>query len=70
MVSQRLTPLGTRFSVRQRQADELLAVFDGAAAIHTYGDADHDSQWQVVDAGQQVSYSANGISELTSADDP
>lgn len=66
--SARLTPLGTRFSVRQRQADELLAVFDGAVAIHTHGDADHASQLQVVDAGQQASYSANGISELTSAD--
>ncbi|MEC4768135.1 FecR domain-containing protein [Halomonas sp. CUBES01] len=66
--SARLTPLGTRFSVRQRQADELLAVFEGAVAIQTLGDADHAGQRQVVDAGQQASYAANGIGELNPAD--
>jgi transmembrane sensor len=66
--SARLTPLGTRFSVRQRQADELLAVFEGAVAIQTHGDASHTSQHQVLDAGQQASYSANGISELSPAE--
>ena len=59
----RLTPLGTHFSVRQRQADELLSVFEGAVAIQTHGDAS-----QVVDAGQQASYAANGIGELNPAD--
>ncbi|MBT2775114.1 FecR domain-containing protein [Halomonas sp. ISL-60] len=66
--SARLTPLGTRFSVRQRQTDELLAVFEGAVAIQTRGDADHASQRQVVDAGQQASYAAGGIGELNPAD--
>ncbi|EHJ93422.1 FecR domain-containing protein [Vreelandella boliviensis] len=66
--SARLTPLGTRFSVRQRQTDELLAVFEGAVAIQTLGDADHASQRQVVDAGQQASYAVNGIGELNPAD--
>ncbi|MCL7930505.1 FecR domain-containing protein [Halomonas llamarensis] len=66
--SARLTPLGTRFSVRQRQADELLAVFEGAVAIQTRGDTDHASQRQVVDAGQQASYAAGGIGELNPAD--
>ncbi|OAL58026.1 protein fecR [Halomonas sp. ALS9] len=66
--SARLTPLGTRFSVRQRQTDELLAVFEGAVAIQTHGDADHASQHQVVDAGEQASYAVNGIGELNPAD--
>ncbi|MDQ7727777.1 FecR domain-containing protein [Halomonas sp. SpR8] len=66
--SARLTPLGTRFSVRQRQTDELLAVFEGAVAIQTRGDADHVSQRQVVDAGQQASYASGGIGELNPAD--
>lgn len=66
--SARLTPLGTRFSVRQRQADELLAVFEGAVAIQTLGDANHAGQRLVVDAGQQASYAADGIGELSHAD--
>lgn len=66
--SARLTPLGTRFSVLQRKTDELLAVFEGAVAIQTLGDADHASQRQVVDAGQQASYAAGGIGELNPAD--
>ncbi|WP_082925988.1 FecR domain-containing protein [Halomonas sp. G11] len=66
--SARLTPLGTRFSVRQHQTDELLAVFEGAVAIQTLGDAQHASQRQVVNAGQQARYAAGRIGELTPAE--
>ncbi|ATH77971.1 protein fecR [Vreelandella venusta] len=64
----RLTPLGTRFSVRQRQDDELLAVFEGAVAIQTLGDGGQAGQRQVVDAGHQASYSAHEVSGLTPAE--
>lgn len=68
----RLTPLGTRFSVGEQLRDEQppgerLAVFEGAVAIQTFGDA-RRVQHHVVDAGQQASYSANGIDELGRAE--
>lgn len=66
--SARLTPLGTRFSVAEQPSGELLAVFDGAVAIQTLGDAQHAGQRQVVNAGQQARYSANGIDELYPAE--
>lgn len=66
--SARLTPLGTRFSVGEQPSGELLAVFDGAVAIQTLGDAQHVSQRQVVTAGQQAHYAADRIGELTPAE--
>ncbi|NYS79507.1 MULTISPECIES: FecR domain-containing protein [Halomonadaceae] len=66
--SARLTPLGTRFSVAEQPSGELLAVFDGAVAIQTLGDAQHASQRQVVNAGQQAYYAADRIGELTPAE--
>lgn len=66
--SARLTPLGTRFSVGEQPSGELLAVFDGAVAIQTQGDAQHASQRQVVTAGQQAHYAADRIGELTPAE--
>ncbi|MGP9535628.1 MULTISPECIES: FecR domain-containing protein [unclassified Halomonas] len=66
--SARLTPLGTRFSVGEQPSGELLAVFDGAVAIQTQGDAQHASQRQVVNAGQQARYAADRIGELTPAE--
>ncbi|NYS62584.1 FecR domain-containing protein [Vreelandella salicampi] len=66
--SARLTPLGTRFSVGEQPSGELLAVFDGAVAIKTLGDAQHTSQRQVVTAGQQAHYAADRIGELTPAE--
>ena len=66
--SARLTPLGTRFSVGEQPSGELLAVFDGAVAIQTQGDALHASQRQVVNAGQQAHYTEGRIGELTPAD--
>lgn len=56
--SARLTPLGTRFSVRERPDDELLTVFEGAVEIRT---GDQAGQQQVIGAGQQASYSSAGI---------
>ncbi|PAU75301.1 FecR domain-containing protein [Halomonas salipaludis] len=56
--SARLTPLGTRFSARERPDDELLTVFEGAVEIRT---GDQAGQQQVVEAGQQASYSSAGI---------
>lgn len=66
--SARLTPLGTRFSVGEQPSGELLAVFDGAVAIQTLGDAQHASQRQVVTAGQQAHYAADRIGGLTPAE--
>ncbi|MGE6776025.1 FecR domain-containing protein [Vreelandella titanicae] len=66
--SARLTPLGTRFSVGEQPSGELLAVFDGAVAIQTLGDAQHASQRQVVNAGQQAHFAADRIGELTPAE--
>lgn len=66
--SARLTPLGTRFSVGEQSSGELLAVFDGAVSIQTLGDAQHASQRQVVNAGQQAHYAADRIGELTPAE--
>ena len=50
--------------MRQRQADELLSVFEGAVAIQTLGDA--SSRWSTL--GSRPSYAANGIGELNPAD--
>lgn len=66
--SARLTPLGTRFSVGEQPSGELLAVFDGAVAIQTLGDAQHASKRQVVNAGQQARYAADRVGELTPAE--
>lgn len=65
----RLTPLGTRFSVSEQASGELLAVFDGAVAIHTLGNAQHAGQRQVVNAGKQAHYTVEQIGELTPAED-
>ena len=64
----RLTPLGTRFSVGEQPTGELLAVFDGAVAIQTLGDAQHAGQRQVVRAGHQARYSAGRVDKLTPAE--
>lgn len=66
--SARLTPLGTRFSVGEQPTGELLAVFDGAVAIQTLGNAQHLAQQEVVNAGQQASYTVDRISEFTPAE--
>lgn len=57
----RLTPLGTRFSVRQRVDDELLAVFEGAVEIHTRAHEAPSGSRLAIDAGHQASYSTAGI---------
>ncbi|WP_163575828.1 FecR domain-containing protein [Halomonas faecis] len=64
----RLTPLGTRFSVRQRTGDELLAVFEGAVTLQPHERDETAASPVVVQAGQQVAYSARDIGTPTAAE--
>jgi len=60
----RMRALGTRFSVRQRSLDTLLAVFDGAVEVSpAQGNAS-----RIVSAGEQVVFTADGIGHSQTAD--
>lgn len=59
----RLQALGTRFTVRQDDADTLLTVFDGAVRV----DAARSGATGIVAAGQQLRFTADALQALAPA---
>lgn len=76
--SGRLTPVGTRFGVREEDEGELLTVFEGAVEVRPGGEPGGESgggpggepggEPRVIVAGQRVAYRADGVSAPEEAD--
>ena len=61
-----LRPLGTRFTIHQQTTSNRLSVFEGAVEIRLRQDINYR---HVVQAGEQVDFSNQGIHEIRPADD-
>jgi transmembrane sensor len=68
-----LRPIGTKFTVHQQEDATQVDVFDGAVEItihpkQTRHKQTHPKQIQIVNAGQQTSFTTAQVSEINSAD--
>lgn len=61
-----LRPLGTRFTIHQQTTSNRLSVFEGAVEIRLRQDINYR---HIVQAGEQVDFSNQGIHEIHPADD-
>ena len=68
-----LRPIGTKFSVHQQEQSTQVDVFEGAVEItihpkQTRHKQTHPKQIQIVNAGQQLSFTTTQLSDINSAD--
>lgn len=64
----RLTPLGTRFGVSDREGEEVLTVFAGAVELRLQGRDVGSGAHAVIEAGRQARYTAQDVGTIGEAE--
>ena len=63
-----LSPIGTKFTVHQQEECTQLDVFEGAVEVVTANKQTRHKKTQLVNAGQQLSFTTTQLSDINSAD--